>query len=184
MLVYVTGASGFVGRKLLPRLEAAAHPTIGVDVGVDVSDPDAVAIRLGTLSDALSQWQATLTQGMDRGVVVARRQVLAAIDQGRAWSSPDGFAEVAHLEGCAEPAVLARRAYSETADWLEREYLPHSAEADAVGSDRYLREASSHLGTVIEGLDRVDCCDAHLAYHGGVQVHIEGSHPHAIGPPQ
>jgi GDP-4-dehydro-6-deoxy-D-mannose reductase len=46
MLVYVTGASGFVGRKLLPRLEAAGHTTIGVDVGVDVSDPDAVEASL------------------------------------------------------------------------------------------------------------------------------------------
>jgi len=46
MLVYVTGASGFVGRKLLPRLEAAGYETIGVDVGVDVRDRASVESSL------------------------------------------------------------------------------------------------------------------------------------------
>jgi GDP-4-dehydro-6-deoxy-D-mannose reductase len=46
MLVYVTGASGFVGRKLLPRLESAGFSTIGVDVAVDVTDRVAVESSL------------------------------------------------------------------------------------------------------------------------------------------
>ncbi len=121
------------------------HDVFGV-----MSDPTAVAARLRTIHEPLSQWRATLTQGLDRGVVVARRQVLAAIEQGRAWSAPEGFAEVAHLEDCAEAAALARQAYGEASDWLEREYLPHAAERDAVGTERYLREARSHLGAVIE----------------------------------
>jgi GDP-4-dehydro-6-deoxy-D-mannose reductase len=46
MLVYVTGASGFVGGKLLPRLEASGFTAIGVDVAVDVTDPAAVESSL------------------------------------------------------------------------------------------------------------------------------------------
>lgn len=39
----MTGAQGFVGGRLLPRLVAAGHTPIGVDREVDVGDPDAVA---------------------------------------------------------------------------------------------------------------------------------------------
>jgi GDP-4-dehydro-6-deoxy-D-mannose reductase len=42
MLVYVTGASGFVGQRLLPTLEAAGHATVGVDRNVDVTSRLAV----------------------------------------------------------------------------------------------------------------------------------------------
>lgn len=46
MKVFVTGARGFVGRKLIPRLEAAGHDAIGVDREVDVTVAAAIEAAL------------------------------------------------------------------------------------------------------------------------------------------
>jgi GDP-4-dehydro-6-deoxy-D-mannose reductase len=46
--VLVTGAAGFVGKHLLPALQAAGHEVSGCDVEVDVSDADAVRARVAT----------------------------------------------------------------------------------------------------------------------------------------
>jgi GDP-4-dehydro-6-deoxy-D-mannose reductase len=42
MRVFVTGAGGFVGPRLIPRLESEGHVVIATDREVDVTDPDAV----------------------------------------------------------------------------------------------------------------------------------------------
>jgi GDP-4-dehydro-6-deoxy-D-mannose reductase len=44
--VLVTGAGGFVGKTLLPRLASAGHECIGCDLEVDVSDAAAVAAKV------------------------------------------------------------------------------------------------------------------------------------------
>ncbi|MEM7413311.1 MAG: GDP-mannose 4,6-dehydratase [Myxococcota bacterium] len=42
MRIWVSGAAGFVGSRLRPRLEAAGHTVIGVDREVEITDPEAV----------------------------------------------------------------------------------------------------------------------------------------------
>lgn len=42
MRVLVTGAGGFVGRRLLPQLRAAGHEAVGIDREVDVADAPAL----------------------------------------------------------------------------------------------------------------------------------------------
>jgi GDP-4-dehydro-6-deoxy-D-mannose reductase len=46
MRVLVTGASGFVGRRLLPALRAAGHDAIGIDREIDVTHASALAASL------------------------------------------------------------------------------------------------------------------------------------------
>ncbi len=68
MRVFVTGAGGFVGRRLVPALRAAGHEVTGSDREIDVTDPDAVAaalararpealVHLAALSSVAASWQ-------------------------------------------------------------------------------------------------------------------------------
>ena len=45
----VTGASGFVGRRLLPRLLRAGHDALGVDREVDIRDTSAMTARVAAI---------------------------------------------------------------------------------------------------------------------------------------
>lgn len=114
---------------------------------------DDVEQRLHTMDAALTGYRALLWEGVQRGTVVARRQVLSAVAQSRTWAGPEGFATQA-ADGTLDDAVAAARAaQARHADWLEGVYLPRAAERDAVGPERYQRAVRSYLGCDVDVMD-------------------------------
>ncbi|MCB9676924.1 MAG: DUF885 domain-containing protein [Alphaproteobacteria bacterium] len=123
-------------------------------------EADALAQRLETVDVLLETYRERLAEGVRTGRVVARRQVIEAIAQGHAHASADSvFTRVARQAAAAHPdraarleaaAPRARAAYAGLCGWLEREYLPHAPEREAVGRERYARAAERHLGMAID----------------------------------
>lgn len=137
----------------------------------------AIATRLSTMDTALSGYEALLSEGMARGAVVARRQVLAAIAQARGRVESDRFGGLAQrLSAGAGPTLAGRledgarratAALASFADFLERRYLPAAPERDAVGRERYARAARRHLGMAID-------LDETHAWGFAELAHVEG----------
>jgi uncharacterized protein (DUF885 family) len=124
---------------------------------------EAVAARLEGLRGVLAGHRASLAEGLAHGQRVAARQVRACVEQGVVAASENGpFAALAaRAEGDAalDPALArrvidgadaAREAFADYRAWLEREYLPRSAEHDAVGRERYVRAARRFVGATVD----------------------------------
>jgi uncharacterized protein (DUF885 family) len=130
------------------------------------ADAEALIARLETVDQALRGYLESLDQGRRAGLAVARRQVLAAIEQARVIAGPSshllalrGALASAGVSGedlgarIDAAASRAQSAFAAAAGWLEESYLPHAGDNDAVGVDRYLRAANRFLGAVIDPLD-------------------------------
>lgn len=128
---------------------------------------ESIAARLSTIDRAAEGYRLALEEGRRTGRTVARRQVLAAIDQARRNAGDASFfltlPPACERSGAGAPAATrariaagaerARRAFAELGDYLARDYLPHAREADAVGRDRYLRLARRFLGATIDPVE-------------------------------
>lgn len=119
-----------------------------------------VATRLHSMGEVTESYRRLLDEGRRRGEVVARRQVEAAIRQGRlqaiegahyrelvARISTDDASLKARL---VEGADAAHRAIGALTTWLEESYLDGARIEDGVGRERYTRAARRHLGTAID----------------------------------
>lgn len=121
--------------------------------------------RLTTIDQPLSGYQASLQSGLDASETVARRQVLTAIDQGKAVAGDDSslnellerFDETHVGPGNSERRAdielavqSAKNRFSLMATWLEDVYLPQAQESDAVGRERYVKAAESFLGDTLD----------------------------------
>ena len=132
----------------------------------------AIAARLATIGEPLGGWCALLEEGVNRGEVVARRQVESVIEQAGSLAGDDsmflGLAAEADSLGYGsedlDAAVEeARRQVGEVAQWLTDHYLPHAVAEDGVGEERYVRSAERFLGMVLDpeevyrwGWDEID----------------------------
>lgn len=129
-----------------------------------VDDWEVVSTRLSAVPEALGGYIATLREGIARGVVPARRQVVEVATQIARYSADDGF--FADFTSSAKPAEgslpealtrqladnsnAARAAYDELREFLASELAPKASETDAVGRELYALNSRRFLGATID----------------------------------
>lgn len=120
--------------------------------------------RLAAVPHALRGYTATLREGIAKGVVPARRQVVEVADQIVRYTADDGFfaafvADATPEEGelpaslareLADSASAARVAYDELKSFLTGTLAPAASEVDAVGSELYALASRRFLGAEID----------------------------------
>jgi uncharacterized protein (DUF885 family) len=131
----------------------------------DTADDWAVtATRLNALPDALDGYIATLREGIAKGVVPARRQVVEVVTQIARYTDDNGFfatlaAEAAPSEGqlpaslardLSDASGAARVAYERLSAFLADELAPVAAEKDAVGRELYALQSRRFLGAKVD----------------------------------
>ncbi|MBB2985490.1 uncharacterized protein (DUF885 family) [Terracoccus luteus] len=151
-------------------LNVIASPLQGVRDVFDLmpqqsgADWQTVTTRLAAVPAALAGYRESLLSARERGLVSPQRQVVACAEQTRDLVGPEGYfarlvegaaADGEPLSGPARTALeqaarQAADAYAETADWLERELLPHAPEGDACGRERYALESRYFLGAEVD----------------------------------
>ena len=119
-----------------------------------------ISSRLNSAPIAIGQYIETLRQGIERGVVPAKRQVLEVIVQCRETADPDGvFADlVAGATGISggltsdlHKGILASaKSYGTLAEFFEKELLPVAGENDAVGREFYAVASRAFLGATVD----------------------------------
>jgi len=132
------------------------------------ADWDAITARAAAVPQALSSFQAALSEGVQEGLVAARRQAVACARQADTWggqrdsADPPFFAgliDAFDATGIEQPALRSRladvagratAAYAALGRYLVEEYLPHASERDAVGEERYARMARAFNGTALD----------------------------------
>lgn len=131
----------------------------------DASDWSTIAEKLGNVPGAVDGYIETLREGIARGVVPARRQVVEVAAQARKHGDPQGFffeftGGAAPEGGGALPdsltsdlhrgAEVSAEAYARLAEFLETELAPVAGEHDAVGREHYALQSRHFLGATID----------------------------------
>ncbi|MCP5044373.1 MAG: NAD-dependent epimerase/dehydratase family protein [bacterium] len=135
MRIFLTGASGFVGGRLRPRLEAAGHEAIGADDALDIRDPSALETEIARIAP-------------DAIVHLAAQSSVAA-----SWRDPGDCFRVNFLgthnliEAAARHAPRARILLVGSAD----EYMTTRADAPAYRESTGLRPGSPYARTKAAG---------------------------------
>lgn len=121
-------------------------------------DWDAVARRMQAVPAAIAGIEATLREGVSRGLPAARRQATVVAAQARAWGGvgADGYftrllkaapqLPRALHEEAARAAASAQTALAAHAEFLVTDYAPAARDADAVGRERYVVATRGYTG--------------------------------------
>lgn len=103
-----------------------------------------VTERVAAIPRMLASWRQALATGIERGLVAARRQAVAAAEQAAQYAERRTFQSLVDEYGdgplaarLADAATAGHAALAETARWLTDEYAPKATEVDAVGPERY-----------------------------------------------
>jgi uncharacterized protein (DUF885 family) len=132
------------------------------------------ARRMQAVPDAVAGWVQTQRVGMADGIVAARRQAASVARQAAVWSGTDADASRPFFHALVDryeqhegrsDAVLAdlrsgadaaTSAFVDAARFLADEYHAVASERDAVGPERYAREARAFLGATIDPRETYD----------------------------
>ena len=116
-----------------------------------------VRARMEGLPAALAGLADTYREGVKRGVLPARRQVVEVAAQCRRWAGQDGcpgffsgYAAKLGADDLAAPAAAAEAAYGELARYLTEELAPVARDEDPVGADRYPLETRVFTGSRLD----------------------------------
>ncbi len=154
-------------RLHLRDLNVLASPAQGIREIFDlmptetVEDWTNIGGRMSRLPAAVDQYIQTLKQGMAEGVVPARRQVHAVLEQDRRHAAKTGFfpkfaasapASVPQSlrDDLATGAEASAAAYGRLGEFLAAELGPAATETDAVGRDLYALHSRAFLGATID----------------------------------
>ncbi|MEX1006679.1 MAG: DUF885 domain-containing protein [Acidimicrobiia bacterium] len=126
-----------------------------------------IAERLALVPQGLAGVVAGFNEGVQQGIVAARRQAVACARQADVWGGVDGstrpffltlvddydargFSDSAFRHRLEELASRATAAYAALGRYLVDEYAPHAAEHDPVGRDRYSLYARRFNGIALD----------------------------------
>jgi len=124
-----------------------------------------IAARLELVPRTLARYRQSLNEGINRGLVAARRQASEGAKQAETWSGAGGQGSffdglLAQYEAGTPSTTLkadlergvqaAKFAYGEMARYLRESYAPKASEAESTGEDRYALLARLFLGTAID----------------------------------
>ena len=156
------------GEYLRP-VRVIASPVQGIRETFDLMPFDTdhqwenAARRMERVPEGLQSLEASLREGVERGVVAARRQALACADQAATWGGEkkdtepffralaDRYQGNGALRTTLEGASgTATEAYASFGRFLRDEYAPRAAPRDPVGRERYALLARTFTGVDLD----------------------------------
>jgi uncharacterized protein (DUF885 family) len=125
-------------------------------------DWEAVVRRMRAVPEAVAGIEATLREGLARGLPAARRQAAVVAAQARAWGGVGGDGYMTRLlqnapplptalrEDATRAASTAQAAIAQHAQFLATDYHKAASDADAVGRERYLVASRGYTGVDLD----------------------------------